>query len=199
MEPPDSLSPKNYHDMKLLQITHTLWSSLVKPGDTVIDATLGNGKDTLFLAKLLQGKGILHAYDIQESALKKSAELLQRELSYEEITPVHLHLASHESFEGNDVALVVYNLGYLPGGDKSITTTAETTLKSLKSAEALVKTGGAISLTCYVGHEEGKREHDRLMQYARTLSPEWISLHFRIENRKDAPELLLFIKERNSP
>lgn len=182
--------------MKLLQITHTLWSSLVKSGDTVIDATLGNGKDTLFLAKLLNGKGFLHAYDIQEESLQKSKAFLKSHLTEEEASVVHLSLASHVTFEEKEASLIVYNLGYLPGGNKHITTKLETTLQSLESAKSILNVGGAISITCYTGHDEGKKERAMLLNYLQSLSSDWASLHYHWINRKEAPELFLLLRER---
>ncbi len=143
------------------------WKEWLNPSDTVIDATCGNGKDTLVLAELVP-KGKVISLDIQEIALER-ARLLT----------AHLHnisfcLQSHEnlSFEP-PIKLIVYNLGYLPGGDKTLTTSTETTLKSLKAALHLTRKGGAISLTCYPGHPEGKRELEAIQAYLAALSSHW--------------------------
>jgi hypothetical protein len=89
----------------------------------------------------------------------------------------------------------VYNLGYLPGGDKQATTSSSTTLESLKAAAALIVAGGAISVTCYPGHPAGKVEEQAVLDYAASLPPaEWSCCHHRWTNRKEAPSLLLICK-----
>lgn len=184
--------------MKIGEITQQIWKELVKPGDIVIDATLGGGNDTLFLTRLLQGKGILYAYDIQERALEKSKELIYKELTENEHKIIQFRLLSHVSFHDIPKAnLIVYNLGYLPGGDKSLTTQWQTTLESLKSAMEICEIKGAISITCYIGHEEGQKEHKALLEFVKKLPKnEWGSLHLHWENRDLAPELFLLFRER---
>jgi hypothetical protein len=145
------------------------WKRLVQPGDLIIDATVGNGHDTLFLAQLLQGEGALVGYDIQsqalESALKRLSSLppsIHRTVSFKK--------QSHHQFDEKNVKLIVYNLGYLPGGNKQLTTLSETTLLSLHSALQALAPNGAISITCYPGHEEGRKEENAIREFLKTLS-----------------------------
>lgn len=178
--------------MKIQSLAHTLWAERVQPGDSVIDATVGNGYDTLFLARLLQGKGRLYGYDIQLQAIQKAQELLERELTAELLAPIELSIGSHEELRPQGVKLIVYNLGYLPGGDKSITTRAETTLVSLTQALTLLAKGGMVSVMIYAGHPEGARERELLIPWAQGLAKDrWtVSWHQWI-NRTDAPGLLI--------
>lgn len=179
------------------------WLDLVKPGDTVIDATCGNGHDTLKLCQLAlaEGKGKVYAFDIQQEAIESTRSLLRAQLPKEVQERIELHFQSHESFPesltAESVSLIVYNLGYLPGGNKNLTTNHLSTRQSLEQALPLIKSSGAISLTCYPGHPEGAQEQKILLEFAANLSPlEWSCCHNVWLNRKAAPTLL-FIQRRN--
>jgi SAM-dependent methyltransferase len=182
-----------------LQLAHLLWEQILVPGDNVIDATCGNGHDTYFLAKLLQGRGSLLGYDIQARAIEKTEERLKN-LNEEERAIVSLHLASHEELPPILVKLIVYNLGYLPGADHQITTRLETTLASLERASALLVPGGALSVTCYPGHSEGKKESDALIDFFTSLPhARWsVSLHRWIQRGARAP-FLIFAQHSTPP
>ncbi|CRX38042.1 tRNA (mnm(5)s(2)U34)-methyltransferase [Estrella lausannensis] len=180
-------------------LAHSLWKPLIKEGDTLIDATMGNGHDTLFLAKLLLGfsQGTLHSFDIQEKAVEKTKLLLESTLPSHE-GRVHLHLESHDNMEchvKDPVKLIVYNLGYLPGGDKTITTEVDSTLKSIDMGMRMLDKGGVLSITCYPGHEEGLREEQALSQLFQKWPPDHVSVsHFRLLNRRKAPSLIIVQK-----
>lgn len=177
-----------------LKLAHNYWKGHVLPGDTIIDATCGTGQDTLFLAQLLQGKGRLIGYDIQKSALEKTQQRLL-DLSLEERALVTLKEASHDTFSEENVALIVYNLGYLPGGDKSLTTQTVSTLKSLRSA---LERSSAISIMCYPGHEEGKREEEAILEFVAQLpSHQWNVCYHKWVNRKNYPSLIWISKIEN--
>jgi SAM-dependent methyltransferase len=171
-----------------IELAHSYWKSLLQAGDIVIDATCGNGHDSLYLAKLGTK---LYLLDIQQAALDQTMKRLS-----EQAEQVYPYLTCHSRFpegiEKASVSLIVYNLGYLPGGDKTLTTQTDTTLLSLENALQLVKPGGAISITCYPGHPEGKREEDAITQWAAQLNPfEWNCCHHRWLNSSKAPSLLL--------
>lgn len=178
-----------------LSCAHALWSHFVSPFDLVVDATLGNGHDALFLAKLLQGKGTLIGYDIQKKSIDTTLALflVHRELTKELKTTFYLR--SHEELEALEPSLIVYNLGYLPGSSKELTTSLESTKKSFEKAMLLIKAGGAISVTCYPGHTEGKKELE-FFSYFFTHPPlKWKSFSFHSPN-PNAPVLFLFQKEQ---
>lgn len=178
-----------------LILAHSYWEKLLQPGDWVIDATCGNGHDTLFLSQLIQGNGGVIALDVQERALE------QTRLRLPSNAPVHLFLQSHEQFPSlaldHPIRLIVYNLGYLPGSqNKQQTTQTSSTLTSVKQALSLIQPGGAISITCYPGHEEGQREQNALFALTSELPfSEWNVLNHQCLNRTLAPSLLLI--ERN--
>ncbi len=176
----------------VLELAHAYWEKILEEGDTAIDATCGNGKDTLKLASLLT-KGKVIALDIQEAALEKTKDLLSEEL----LTRVTLLKQSHETFPPCQapIKLIIYNLGYLPGGDKTLTTHTNSTLISVENAVALIADGGAVSITCYPGHEEGRKEEEALLAFLKVLDPKkWNVCHHRLINRLSAPSLIFIQK-----
>lgn len=176
-----------------IDLAHTYWQQLVKPGDRVVDATCGNGHDTLFLAKL---ECYVTALDKQEHAIEKTRKLLNDTLPNEFLKNITFHNQCHSSFPTDlqeaSITLLVYNLGYLPGGDKQLTTESHTTIKSLGAAMPLIVSGGAISITCYPGHDAGKLEEEKVLSFAAELDPQqWSCCVHRWVNRRNSPSLIL--------
>jgi predicted methyltransferase len=186
--------------MNHLKIAHLIWQGFLKPGMHVIDATMGNGHDTLALAKIVlsEGSGRVDAFDIQEKALKSTEDLLKESLSPSLLSQVHLHLKSHETFP-KDLPrpnLIAYNLGYLPGGDKSITTLGEKSLQSCQNALSLLLPGGILSITMYPGHAQGSIETNLLLSYLASI-PKNEAKAFRYSplNSDNSPILILLEKQ----
>jgi SAM-dependent methyltransferase len=168
-----------------LDQAYLYWKNLLKTDDIVIDATCGNGKDSLRLTELVP-VGHVYALDIQEIALQKARALIP----HSNITYL---LQSHIDLPLIQVKLIVYNLGYLPGGNKDLTTLAGSTLESLSKAAQLIAIGGALSITCYPGHPEGAREAEAVQKWVEGLDPEkWkISYHYW---RDKSPTLFFIVK-----
>ncbi len=188
-----------------LDLAHSYWSKIVQLGDTVIDATCGNGYDTLKLCELALSSdaGKLYTFDIQSQALNSARHYLQSLLSLEQFTRIEFHQCCHSQFPARllpeSIKLIVYNLGYLPGGDKMQTTQTSTTLQSLRHAQKLLQPGGMISVTCYPGHLEGAREQEAIIHEFSQLAPqEWSCCHHVWLNRKQAPSLLIIQKAKSS-
>lgn len=186
-----------------LDLAHHYWSTIAEYGDCVIDATCGNGYDTFKLCQLTlsNDKGKVYAFDIQSQAIERAQSYLQSSLSPELLKRIEWQERCHSTFpdslEPNSVKLIVYNLGYLPGGDKKITTHRNSTLESLFHGLQLIKSGGVISITCYPCHPEGKEEEDAIIHFASQLSiKEWSCCHHRWLNRQKAPSLLLIQKNK---
>ena len=161
------------------------WRDLLKPGDLAIDATLGNGRDALFLLEL--GAEVI-GFDIQIKALDE----VKKRIGERKITLYH---RSHEEIATIPLPrppkLIVYNLGYLPGGDKSITTLPASTLQSVEKGLDMLDPKGALSITCYPGHEAGLEEEVLLLQWSASLDPKkWSARHERWPNRAHAPSFL---------
>lgn len=177
-----------------LSAAHTFWKSLLEETDHALDATCGNGHDTLFLAKLLP-KGKLYALDIQQKAIDNTSSLLEKELGPNH--QVQLLQGCHSCFppEIKKLKLIVYNLGYLPGSDKQVKTRVKTTLKSVFKGLILLLEGGALSITCYPGHTEGTEEEMALLNYCQTLPQTYSFSHSRWEKRATAPSFLTIVKQ----
>jgi hypothetical protein len=176
-------------------VAHAIWQNFLSPYDTVIDATCGNGKDTCALAKCVpQGKVL--SFDIQEKALENTKKLL---LAYQLEKRVELFLISHDAFPSSllpgSIRLVVYNLGYLPGGNKKLTTLASSTMRSITLAQHLLAAEGLISIMLYPGHPEGAVEKKLLLDTVNKLSTAlWEVCHLEWSNRANSPSLLLLRK-----
>jgi hypothetical protein len=187
-----------------LELAHHYWKQLIKVGDHVIDATCGNGHDTLVLAEqvLSPSSGRVYAFDIQPQALVKTEQLLKTGLKENLRNKVFLMQQCHskwpEEIASQSIKLIVYNLGYLPGGDKGVTTRRGTTLASIESGLSLLALGGAISITCYPGHEEGGNEEELILKELSKLDAREYSccLHRWINRSPLAPSLLLIQKKK---
>lgn len=197
-----------------IDLAHSYWKKSLKSGDIAIDATCGNGYDTLELAHLLFNLETaastlpitvskLIAIDRQKKAVDATRARLKSTVS-KDIMRHHVCLLEqcHSSFPSDitmeSVALIVYNLGYLPGGNKALTTMHSTTLQSLKSALSLITPGGCISITCYPGHEEGRQEEHLIKEFASNLNPrEWSCCYHSWLNRYQAPSLFIIQKAEN--
>lgn len=183
-----------------LDLAHRFWGDIVTPGDCVIDATCGNGHDTAVLCRLAltPTSGWVCAIDIQAKALELTKGLLQSQLAPTLMSRVNFALGCHAFLLAKSSLqpkLIVFNLGYLPGGDKSLTTNAHTTLQGISAAQSLLMPGGAISITCYPGHPEGAVEEKLLLDEVAKLSPqEWSCSWHRWLNRSKAPGLLFLQK-----
>lgn len=137
-----------------------------RPKNTAVDATCGNGHDTEFLARQ-EFKQVL-AFDIQERAIKAT----QHRVDAAELRNVKLIHDGHENLDqyaGDSVDCVVFNLGYLPQGDKTITTLSNTSIQSLQKATELLADNGLITVLCYPGHEQGAIETDSIQSWLRAL------------------------------
>lgn len=155
------------------EIAHIILSRMLREGDHAVDATAGNGHDTLFLAQLVGPDGMVYAFDIQAAAIESARQrLTEAGLG----SQVAWHHASHEEIErlvptGN-IAAVVFNLGYLPGADHNATTRTDSTLAALRAANQCLRPGGILSVLCYPGHPAGAGE-------ARAIEEQWPEWAYR--------------------
>ncbi len=170
----------------------------VKAGDTVIDATAGNGHDTLFLAGLVGETGHVFAFDVQESAIRATGECVRVGGLENRVTLIH---AGHErmtEYVTGPVRAVCFNLGWLPGGNKDITTHWETTFQAVTQALSLLMPLGICTVCVYPGHAEGEKERQRLKPFLAALRPqEYNVLHQVFLNAgPDAPECYVIQRMR---
>ncbi|MCH9633997.1 MAG: hypothetical protein S4CHLAM7_07330 [Chlamydiae bacterium] len=188
-----------------IDLAHFYWKGFLKPGSLALDATSGQGQDTLFLSTLcLQGhEGRVYACDIQEKAIEETQKRLSLNLSKNQIEKISLFQICHSKIDTLNIPsldLVVYNLGYLPGSDKTITTNTETTLVSFEKALNLLKKGAFLSITCYPGHLEGSIETEEVLDWASKLNRDYNVCYHQWSNRsKKAPTLLMIQRKLALP
>jgi len=173
----------------------------VEPGDTVVDATCGNGHDTLLLASMDPAR--LYAFDVQEAAVRATTALLEANGYTRSIREgrIIVKQLAHEEMAGFVVApvkAIVFNLGYLPGGDKTLTTRAKTTMAAVQDAMDFLQPDGLICITMYSGHNEGKREKESLLGFAEGLdAATWHTVFISMPNQKhNPPEILLITRKK---
>lgn len=184
---------------RLTDLAHQLLSEAIKPGDLVIDATMGNGHDTLFIAERCGPGGHVHAFDIQQQALENTTTRLEEIGLTDRVALVcanHAEMLKYipDRFKGN-VAAITFNLGYLPGGDKSLTTTAETTIAALDQSLTLLKTGGIISIMVYVGHPGGEMEENGILGWLDHLTDDFHWQHRNPDCGESSPRLYTVIRQ----
>lgn len=179
--------------MKILPAAKKLMEEIVSPGDTVVDATCGNGHDTKFLAELTGPGGIVYSFDIQKMAIDNARELTVGLDNIEFILDSHSCIESHLDMP---VQAAMFNLGYLPKGDKSITTESESTIEALRQLFHLLKPGGRIVIVVYHGHEKGKDEKDALYDYlSHVPQQEADILEYRFINQKNNAPFILCMEK----
>lgn len=149
-------------------ITDYFIDNYITNGDAAIDATAGNGNDTLKLCKAVGENGRVFAFDIQKKAIMETEKLLLRHdcKNAELILDSHAKMDSYVSFP---VKAVIFNLGYLPGGDHSVQTKATSTISAIEKALSLLADGGFIAISIYYGKNSGTEEKEALMEYLKQI------------------------------
>lgn len=181
---------------KITEIAQHFAGLAIEPGDFVIDATAGNGFDTLFLADRVGAEGKVYAFDVQDHALQITADKLQKAGFSDRVKLIHSGHERLADFTSDQVSVVMYNLGYLPGGNKEIITKSSTSIESLGQGLNLLKNEGVITIVLYPGHEEGYLESKEIIKYAVDLaSNDYLVYHLRVVNRFGSPPELLVIKK----
>ncbi|RQW77301.1 MAG: methyltransferase domain-containing protein [Geobacter sp.] len=188
--------PVNNNLRGAVALSHHFLRERVQPGDRVVDATCGNGRDTLLLARLVGPTGRVWALDVQESAVAATRRLLDESGCLEH---AELQVCGHErlaEFVGAPIAAAVFNLGYLPGGSREVVTVAENTVAALQQAADLLLPRGIITVCIYTGHPGGSEEGSAVETWSASLAPDLFNVwRSRQVNRPDmAPYLLLIEK-----
>lgn len=135
---------------------------VIRPGDSVVDATMGNGHDTLMLCGAVGSAGHVYAFDIQPRAVASARARLEE---HGMLCRASLFCAGHQEMDAyvaEPVRAVVFNLGWLPGGDHTVTTRWETTRQAVEKALNLLQPLGVVVICAYPGHAEGDRERAEL-------------------------------------
>lgn len=187
---------------RILPYARILLEKALSPGDYAIDATAGNGHDTLFLTRLVGNEGHVFAFDVQEEAIQQTKKRLVENNAEHRAT---LFLQSHDQLINvlpedckGKITAAVFNLGYLPGGDKSIVTEAVSTISAIEQLLDIMAVEGIIVLVVYHGHPEGAIEKDALMSYVTSLPQDKAHvLHYGFMNQRNAPPFIIAIEKRS--
>ncbi len=186
--------------MRVVDQAKALLREKLKPGDWAIDATAGNGHDTVFLKACVGDQGRVWAFDVQMRALEQTMLRLRKNGLEDVVELIH---GGHEQLlekipletQGN-IRVVMFNLGYLPGGDKYLITKKETTLSALNQALEVLSPGGTLSIILYPGHSGGDEEAEAILEWATQLGEAYHYEHKKPEQAhlKRSPELVLIEK-----
>jgi tRNA A58 N-methylase Trm61 len=177
-------------------LLHMLLREVIRAGDRVVDATAGNGHDTVFLAEAVGEKGKVISVDIQVAAIEATRQrVIEKQLE----DRVELYQASHAEIgkwsEKGSVAAVVFNLGYLPGADHALITRTETTLLALEGALDVLKVGGVLAVICYPGHAGGDVEAEKVEGFLRMLENFRLAKYELLSTVRASPFLLIAMKK----
>lgn len=194
--------------LKQLEMAHWMLKDIIKTNDVVVDATMGNGYDTQFLAEL--GANV-YAFDVQEEALNATEkrlddaeiknQIFEKNLSNLLTEPsVNLVLSGHEKlseYVKEPIKAAIFNLGYLPKTDKSVVTKADTTLTALDALTNQLVVGGRIAIMIYYGHEGGMEEKDAVIKWTSSLpQKDWEVISYAPLNQIHTPPILVLIEKR---
>ncbi|MDY3917717.1 MAG: class I SAM-dependent methyltransferase [Candidatus Limivivens sp.] len=187
--------------MESYQITqwcHHFIKEHVKSGDFCIDATMGNGHDTLLLSVLAGPEGHVLAFDVQEAALEHTRIRLKEAnapANYELLLESHTEMGQYA--QPDSVSCIVFNFGYLPGGDHQKATRAETSLTAIRTGLLLLRSGGLMSLCIYSGGDTGFDERDTILRFLEGLNPrEYLVIQSLYLNRPNHPPVPVLIIKR---
>ncbi|WP_445081030.1 tRNA (mnm(5)s(2)U34)-methyltransferase [Lactococcus sp. KTH0-1S] len=194
--------------LKQLEMAHWMLKDIINTNDVVVDATMGNGYDTQFLAEL--GANV-YAFDVQEEALNATEkrlddagiknQIFEKNLSNLLTEPsVNLVLSGHEKlseYVKEPIKAAIFNLGYLPKTDKSVVTKADTTLTALEALTNQLVVGGRIAIMIYYGHEGGMEEKDAVIKWTSSLpQKDWEVTSYAPLNQIHTPPILVLIEKR---
>ena len=175
--------------------------NVIRPGDAVVDATVGGGLDTLFLSQSVRSEGSVFGFDVQQEALNKANQRLKDEHAPDN---VQFFLAGHETMAEHvppslhgTIAGAMFNLGYLPGSDQHVITKPATSCVAIDAALMLLRKGGVISMVLYTGHPGGEEEVEAVENHCAGLSMDMVRImRCTMHNQPTAQTRILFLEKR---
>lgn len=145
---------------------------VIKENDLCIDATLGDGNDSLYMYNL---NAKVMSFDIQDEAITSSRNLfLENNIKLDDNKRIKFILDSHSNIdkylnENDKIKFATFNLGYLPSGDKSIITKYDSTISAIDKILNYLDKDGVISIICYYEHDGGLEEKTHVDDYLKKL------------------------------
>ncbi|MDR7865304.1 MAG: class I SAM-dependent methyltransferase [Sporomusaceae bacterium] len=166
---------------------------------TVVDATAGNGHDTLFLAANSPADALVWAFDLQPEALEATGRRLAEHGLAGKcrlLCACHSRVAEHVD---GPIDVAMFNLGYRPGGDHCFTTGVETTVAALGAITRLLAPGGIVTIVAYPGHDAGEKENTAVAEFLATLpQADFTAAAWRMLNQRNRPPILYIIGKTGS-
>ncbi|CEJ73991.1 rRNA methylase [[Clostridium] sordellii] len=182
---------------KVTDLNKVLLEDVIELGDIVIDATMGNGYDTKYLAEKVGENGLVYSFDVQEEAIKSTRKKLEKS---QLIDRVKLILDGHENMDSyitEGVSCVLFNLGYLPRAKHQIITKPDTTIKAIEKSLEVLKPHGLVSIAIYTGHEGGMDEFNAVFEYVKNLDQTKFNvLNCNFVNQINNPPRLVLIEKK---
>lgn len=191
---PISITVRQIDNVRVVDRGHEWLKLHVHAGDTVVDATVGNGSDTLALAELVTASGKVIGFDIQTQAI----ELARIKLAEVGLQNVEWHSLCHSEMQPylpQDIAAVTFNLGYLPNSSKTICTQTKSTIEALQISCAKIKQNGIITVVSYVGHDGGEEEDRAIRDLCKSLDPQQFEVTYELLPAQHAPRLTIILKK----
>lgn len=182
---------------KVTEINKIYIEDIINEGDVVVDATMGNGYDTVYLAKKVGETGKVYAFDVQEEAIKSTSKKIEKENLKDR---VNLILDGHQNMDkyvDEEVSCILFNLGYLPRAKHQIITKSDTTIEAVKKGLDLLKPNGVMSIAIYSGHEGGMDEREAVYKFVEDLDQNYFNvLSTRFINQINNPPELVLIEKK---
>ncbi len=182
---------RNY---QITEYCHHFLRDYIHEGDCCIDATCGRGHDTEFLCLVAGKRGRVYGFDIQPEAVEQTKDRLLRSGCAEQAVLICDGHENMDRYVEEEAAVIMFNFGYMPGGDHMIATKPGTSLKAVEKGLKLLKTGGVMSLCIYSGGDTGYEERDALLAYLKELdAKQWLVIVHSYYNRRNDPPLPVFV------
>ena len=186
----------DYKYKNAVKLSRYILKDKITSGDTTVDATCGNGYDSLLLSSLSGENGKVFCFDISPIAIENTKKRLEEESIYKNFILINDGHENMDRYVKEKIKAAVFNLGYLPGGDHSSVTKPETTLAALKKAMEMLLPGGIIVIVVYYGHEGGKIEKEEIIDFCLKIeSHEYTVIKTEFINQVNYPPLLITIEK----
>ncbi len=183
----------NFHNA--VNLSHLCIQRVVSPGDTVIDATCGNGHDTLFLARLVTSGKVL-AFDKSLQAISNTARRLEENRMSHRVRLIQEDFRNLALYVTTPIAAIMFNLGYLPGSSRKTATSPEASSQAIQNAVSLLRTGGVMTIVCYLGHPGGVEETEEVLAITEILDQkEFEVLKVNFINQANNPPVLVVVQK----
>lgn len=179
-----------------VKLAHRVIQKAVAEDDVVVDATCGNGHDTVFLARLVP-RGRVLAFDKAEQAVANTSQMLAREGIQERVELYHRDFRDIPMMVESPVKAVMFNLGFLPGGPRDTVTCAEESKAGVAGVLPLLAPGGVVTIVCYEGHPGGQDEANQIRNLANNLDQKlYEAVEMRFINQVNQPPVLIAVYKR---